>query len=133
MKVKITSKQFRIKIQPVAQGNQNNVFSIIREFMQRRIELLLNHGGTVAEHIREEFANQIEERLENEGVTVILERMNGQFRIKIEAVNPDRKEAVSEYLRQFFTVFIDRIVSEDGEHSNYRFYFHTNQKFLATQ
>jgi hypothetical protein len=52
---------------------------------------------------------------------------------QIEAVNPDRKEAVSEYLRQFFTVFIDRIVSEDGEHSNYRFYFHTNQKFLATQ
>jgi len=48
-----------------------------------QVELLLKHGGTVAEHIREEFANQIEERLKNEGVTVILERINGQFRIKI--------------------------------------------------
>jgi len=49
-----------------------------------QVELLLKHGGTIAEHIREEFANQkIEERLKNEGVTVILERINGQFRIKI--------------------------------------------------
>jgi hypothetical protein len=107
-------KQFRIKIQPVAQEHQNDVSDIFRELIERQIELLLNNGGTVAEHIREEFANQIEERLENEGVTVILERMNGQFRIKIEAVNSDRKEAVSEYLRQVITEFIGWIVSEGG-------------------
>jgi len=126
-------QQLRIKIQSVPQGSRNAVSSIIRELIERRIELLLKHGGTVAEHIREEFANQIEERLKNEGVTVILERMNGQFCIKIGAINPDRKEAVSEYLRQIITEFIGRIVPEYGEHSYYRSCFHTNKKFLAMQ